>query len=330
MPVGLFSIYWDFQNSGKYTGTPTRQKVKNDLDAQGTFLDLPRLPRETNASYFKRLQSVLPLRGGPDHDGLVHGITRELGLEEKIGLKISPVSASGKWLAPSPHVEVTATELILYSSYTDEDTNTIDTTIDIFNRGDGYLLEDVVSQIQSSQYFVAELGGQMTGKEKSAGLFPGSSATVVSKEWVPANTFFYLSNQDIIPGTLYFSEKEVFASEFSTAIATPLSTGFTISWAVTDFVTRTGEYYVDYSAGTVNVKTSASGRGTCRYVYRQFPWYVRWSPVAVYSLRDTNYRDMVFEDETMLDNSVQQGLPSAEGVEVYTQVFERSPCLWGD
>ena len=353
MPASTFSLYWDLENDGKYTGTPQRYKIKNDIDAHGTFFDLQRLPGEANASYFKRLQSVIPLRAGPDHHGLVHGITRELGLEEKIGLKISPVSVFGRWLAPAPHVEITATQIILYSYYESDTNNVVDTTIEIFDHGDGYLLEDVVSQIQSSQYFVAELGSQMTGKEKSNGLFPGSAATVVSKEFVPSTTFFALQHGDIIPGTLFFSEKSIFAKEVSTVMATALATadpnrtiydhdfsggtysidptaqGWTLSWAVSELVTNQGEYFVDYESGNVSVETTASGRGTCRYIYRQYPWYVRWSPVAVYSLRDTDYREKVFEDEKMLDNSTQKGLPSSEGVEVYTQIFEKSPCLWG-
>lgn len=354
MAAGTFSLYWNLQNSGKYTGTPKRQRIRNDLDAHGSFLDLPRLSGEGNQGYYKRLQSVLPLRAGSDHDGLVHGVTRELGLQEKIGIKISPVSSGGSWLAPSPHVEITSTQIILYSSYVSDTDNTIDRTIDIFDHGEGYLVEDVISLIQSSEYFVAELGEDMTGQEKSNGLFPGSSSTLVSREWVPANTFFALRNQDIVVGSLYFSEKEVFAKEVSTAVATNLSNadptrsffqsgfsgtdfdfdptaeGLSFTWAITERVTYNGEYFVDYERGLVTVKNSARGRGTCRYLYRNFPWYVRWSPVAVYSLRDDNYRDKVFEDEAMLNNSTQQGLASSEGVEVMTQVFERSPCLWGE
>lgn len=354
MSVGTFSLYWDLQNSGKYTGTPQRQRIKNDLDAQGTFLDLPRLAEESNHNYFKRLQSVIPLRGGPDHDGLVNGIARELGLDNKIGIIISPVSAGTAYSAPSPHVEITATHINLYSEYVSPTDNTIDKSIDIFNHGDGYLVGDVISEIQSSEFFVADLGADMTGSEKSNGLFPGSSSTVVNREWVPANTFFYLKNSDVLPGSLYFTEKNVFQTELSTFRAVnlaqadpnrsffqsgfsgtdfdfdPTATGLTLTWAITDLVTRPGEYFVDYENGTVIVKTSASGRGTCRYLFRDFPWYVRWSPVVVYSLRDENYKDEIFEVETMLDNSTKQGLAASEGVQVLTQVFERSPCLWGE
>jgi hypothetical protein len=330
MPVGIFSIYWDAENSDRYTGVPTRQRTRNDLDSHGTFLDLVRLPAEGDVSYYKRLQSVFPLRGGANYEGLVHGVTRELGLEEQIGIKISPVTAGGKWNAPAPHVEITATDIILYSSYTNSTTYTIDKTIDIFDHGAGYLLEDVITEIQSSEYFVAELGSYVTGKEKANGLFAGYSAVVVEQEVVPASNYFILEHSDIIPGSLYFVEKDVFENELSTALASAITDGFTITWAVSTEVTVDGDYYIDYDTGIVTSKLFASGRGTCRYMYRDFPWYVRWSPVVIYSLRDTNYRDKVFEDETILDNSVKDGLVTNEGVEVYTQVFQKSPCLWGE
>jgi len=330
MSISKFSIFWEVQNAGKYTGTPVLQPTKNDLDAHGSFLGLKRLPAESNTNYYKRLQSVLPLRGSSEHHGLVHGITRELGLDEKIGIVITPVSSGGTWTAPSPHVEITAVAINLYSSYTDADTNTLDTTIDIFGHGSGYLIEDVVSAISASGYFTATLGTGMTGKEKSNGLFPGCSTEVVQKEWVPPNTYFALENNDIVPGTLYFTEYDIFSSELSYSLASSLSGGFTIAWAVSSLVTQSGDYFVDYKNGIVTAYRSASGRGTCRYIYRQFPWYVRWSPVVVYNLRDTNYRSKVFEDETMNDNSVQDGLVTNEGSQVYSQVFDRSPCLWGE
>jgi hypothetical protein len=330
MPASKFSIYWDAQNSDKYTGVPILQKTRNDLDAHGTFLGLERLPAEANDSYYRRLQSVLPLRGGANHEGLVHGVTRDLGLFEYIGIRISPVSSSGVWSAPSPYVEITASSIILYSSYTDANTNTIDKTINIFDHGSGYLLEDVITEIQSSEFFLAELGPSMTGGEKANGLFPGSSSTVVNKEWIPANNYFALENPDVIPYTLYFTEKDVFTTELSDHLATLPDNGMSFSWAVSTTVTQMGEYFVDYKNGIVTAYKSASGRGTCRYIYRNFPWDVRWSPVVVYSLRDEVYKDQIFEDESMPNDLVEDGLATAEGVEVYTQLFERSPSLWGE
>jgi hypothetical protein len=332
MSTSTFSIYWEVTNSGKYTGTPVTLHTKSALDDHGALLDLKRLPEEDNVSYYKRLQSVIPLRAGSHQEGLVHGITRELGLEEKIGIRISPISSSGKWVAPAPHMEITASTLTLYSAYyeEDDDSNEVDTEVDLFDHGDGYLMGDVVSEINGSQYFVAELGSYMDGTEKSSGLLPGSSMEVVLQEWVHPNTHFFLENDDIIPGSLFFTEREVFSIELSSALATPLDGGLTFTWAVSTPVVESGQYFVDYKTGKVTCYDTPSGAGTCRYVYRSFPWLVRWSPIIVYSLRDDSYREKIFESETMTDNSTRRGLANSEGVEIYTQVFEKSPCLWGE
>jgi len=313
MPAVKFSMFWEVAVADQYIGTAAEQRTKNDLDAHGTFLDLPRLPREEGVSYIKRLRSVIPLRGGSDQAGLVHGITRELGLDEKVGMKITPIASGSVWLAPSPHVEVTATTLTLYSEYYNEDNYTVDRTIDIFDQGSGYLMGDLVNQVQLSQYFVAELGPYMTGDEKSNGLIQDSSAVVIEKEWVPGNSYFFLENTDVIETSLFFTEKAVFTTEVASA----------------DLVVAEGDYYVDYPSATVTSYGSASGRSTCRYVYRDFPWRIKWSPVTVYSLRDDNYREKLFESEYMLDGSTRQGVVSDEGSQVYSQVFDRATSLWG-
>lgn len=332
MSSASLSIMFRIETAGVYTGTLEAQRTKNDLDAHGMFLDLRRLPGESGVSYFKRLMSVVPLRAGSNQEGLVHGATRELGLEEKVGIIISPTLLGGVTVAPSPFVEVTATELILYSRYSSSDssTNVVDRRIDIFGHGDGYLLHDVLLQIQQSAFFTATLGDYTTGYEKSCGLMPTSSNKVIEKEWVPPGTYFRLKNRGIVPGTLTFTEVDVFRSELSPAVA-GCSTGpsFSIAFSITTPVVSEGQYYIDYPRGVVTTYTTGSGFGSCRYAFSNFPLRIKWSPVSVYSLRDPIYREKVFEMEEMPDNVERETIVSPEGKEVYDQVFSKSPSLWG-
>ena len=315
MATASFSLFWDVENSGRYTGVPVLQRPGNDLDSHGAMLDLPRLSDEDGVSYLKRLRSIIPLRAGSDQEGLVHGITRDLGLTEKVGIKVTPIYISGSsWTAPSPHIEVTATELILYSEYLTSSSNTVDQRIDIFSYGDGYLVEDLVSKILTSSYFVAEAGPYMTGKEKSSNLIPGKSAVTVYKERVLGATYFLLEHRDLVEGSFSFTEKEIFEEEVASEA----------------LVTQVGQYYIDYPDGSVTCYSTPSGGGTCRYVYRELPWRIHWSPIAVYSLRDLDYREKLFESEAMLDGTTQYGLVTAEGSSVYEQLFSRSNCLWGE
>jgi hypothetical protein len=330
MSSGSVSIFWKVSTGTTYTGVPVDVNTKNDLDALGILLDLRRLPGEIGADYVKRLLSVMPLRGNATQEGLVHGVTRELGLDERIGIEISPVSYGNVWAAPSPYVEVTSTTVTLYSSYTSSTDNTVDVQVDIFDHGEGYLVSDLLERLNTSSYFVAELGPGMTGEEKSNGLIPTNSNVTAPREFVPPSTYFFLNHSDLIPGTLTFSEKEVFKTELSPELDTNPTDGVALAWSVNTPVTGDGQYYVDYKRGVVTSFLSPTTRGYCRYIYRDFPFRIRWSPVVVYSLRDTNYKEKVFEDETMPDDSERHGLVTDEGRQVYQDVFARSPSMWGD
>lgn len=330
MTTKKFSIYFGITQGTTYIGTPTQLSTKNDLDGHGIFFDLKRLPREVGVDYYKRLRSVIPLRAGAHQEGLVHGITRELGLEEQTALKITPVTHNGTWLAKSPRVDVTSTKITLYSQYEDDGTNTVDIEVDIIDHGEGYLLEDLVEALQASEYFDVTLGSQMTGKEKSLGLIPSSSGKIVENETIQLTKFYFFDRDDILPGSLFFEDTDTYESEVSPAVATGLTTdGFTFSFSISTPVSTSGEYFVDYEEGSILSYDAPPRRTKCRYVYRDFPFRARWSPLAVYNLREAEYRGKVFETENMLDGSSKEGLVTAEGKQIYDEIFRKSPCLWG-
>lgn len=331
MTTKKLSFYFEISTGSTYIGTPVQLSNKNDLDRHGVQLDLKRLPRETGVDYYKRLRGVVPLRGGAHQEGVVHGVTRELGLEEQVALRITPVTHNGEWLAPSPRVDVTSTKITLYSDYQDDGTNTIDVEVDIFDHGSGYLLEDLLEALQVSEYFDSALGVNMTGKEKSLGLIPSSSTKIIQDEFVQLNKFYLLDRGDIVPGSLYFEELEVYQYELSQGTTTGLtSNGLTFMFSITNPVKADGEYFVDYREGSITSYQAPSLRTRCRYAYRDFPFRIRWSPVSVYNLREVEYRGKVFETETMLDNSSKEGLLTAEGKEIYDIIFRKSSSLWGE
>jgi len=299
---------------GKSKTAPVELPTRNLLDEHGNFLDLKRLPGERNDAYYRRLMSVFPLRASSTREGLVHGITRELGLEEAIGLRIMPaINGDGEWIPTAPRVEVSSTKITLYSTYYDEDNFVIDTEVDIFDHTDVYLLRHVVNKINYSPNFEAELGPHVTGNEIAAGLMGTDSQYLVTDARVPSSRQFFLEHADLVGGSIYFLEKEVFRRQVGTE----------------GEVTEEGTFFVDPARGTVSVYSIPSGAGVARYYYRRFPLYVSWSPITVYSVRDEEYRDRLFETEVGGDNSPQRGVVSYEGSRVYRQIFDKSPCLWG-
>jgi hypothetical protein len=329
MATKKLSFFFEIEATSQYIGTPVSLRTKNDLDAHGVLLDLKRLPDEVGVDYYKRLRAVVPLRAGAHQEGMVHGITRELGLEEQTALKITPVPSGTAYLAPSPRVDVLPTKIILYSEYWADDTYVVDVEVDIFDHGEGYLLTDLVDALQTSEYFDVELGSSMTGQEKSMGLIPGSSSVLVLDEITPVANQFYLDRDNLVPDSISFQDTDTYDTEVSPAVATNPSTGMTLSFAITTPVAAEGQYFVDYEQGFVISYQTPPAQSSCRYIYRDFPWRARWSPLGVYSLRDTYYRDKVFEDEIMQDGSTREGLVTAEGKNVYDIIFTKSPSLWG-
>lgn len=324
------SFYFEISQGTTYVGTPVQLSNKNDLDNHGVKLDLKRLPRENGVDYYKRLRSVIPLRAGAHQEGLVHGITRELGLEEKTALKITPTTYGDGWLARSPRVDITSTKITLYSQYEDDGTNVIDVEVDIIEHGDGYLLNDLVETLQVSEYFDISLGSGMTGKEKSLGLIPSSSNKITEDEVIQLTKFYFLDRADVVPGSLSFEDLRVYETEVTPIVNSGLTgTGVTFSFGINTTVGSDGEYYVNYKEGSVLSYLAPAARTKCRYAYRDFPFRVRWAPLAVYNLKEEEYREKVFERETMLDNTSKEALVTAEGKEIYDIIFRKSPSMWG-
>jgi hypothetical protein len=303
---------------------------KSDLDGHGIHLDLPRLENEDGVSYYKRLRSVIPQRGGPHKRGLVAAITRELGYEQKMAIEIEPKTVNGEWIAQSPHVEVTSTKIILYTRYVSSTDNDIEMELDRYDHGSSYLLNGLMDLLHNSEYFISTLTTYMTGNEESYGLIPETSAKVVRDQVVPPTTFFTLDYQNIIPGTLFFDDNEIFNYEASPEVASLASEGVSMAFSLNQYTTKYGEYYVDYKNGLVRVHSAPVRYERCRYMYRRFPFTIWWSPVAVYSTRDTEYRAKLFETETLPSNETRYGLITDHGRIVYSTAFEKSLSLWGE
>ncbi len=75
----------------EYTGEFVHVEIENSFDEWGRLLDLPRIPTENPSAHKTRLLDVFTHRAGYDHQGLVYGYNRELGLTTyDPGLVIKP------------------------------------------------------------------------------------------------------------------------------------------------------------------------------------------------------------------------------------------------
>lgn len=293
---------------------PQRHAIVNRFDEHGDLFSLDRLPYETNPDFKKRIIDLSVHPGGPNYEGLANNLARELGAPRKLALTIDLIRGSdGSPLAPGPRVDILADRMILYSSWRDYDDYVVDKEINIYDLGcDGYSLNGLVQEINTSEYFMAAMSARIRPNLHSATLIRGTSYNKISDDIVAVDQQTVLTKQNLLPGTAWFSDKIVFSTE------------------VFDHEPESnGEYYIDYSRGLVRSYAVSTGDAVCGYAYCEFPYKVDCSLVHIYSLGDQNYLDKLFHKEELPSGEEINALPNTEGAEVLHQVFKKAPVFWG-
>lgn len=295
---------------------PQTHNVVGSLDQIGQLVDLSRLDGERLDNYKHRVLDVYVNRANATYRGLINGITRELGMLQFDALTIS-AKAGSAGLPESPRIVVDSTEVILYNKWDSPTDFEEDKRINIFKRsGDtynGFFIEDLISQINSSTYFSATIGVGVDPKTRSNNLIRTSSDNVVSSEFIPPATAFRFANQNIISGTLFFEEVEIFKTLKNTETE----------------VVEPGDYFVNFTTGRVVVKTVPSGNGRVRYVSRNIPFVAPASPIFAVDFKDPKYKSEVFRQETLPGGETVEGIPRAEAVDIINELFSISFQYWG-
>lgn len=292
------------------TYTPVRKQIVNAFDHFGMLLGLPRIPNERNAEYRKRLLTVFSQRAGAHSQGLINGITRELGLEQYDALSVATSSTE------NPRVVITDTNVYLYSDWTNSDTFTLEKQIDTYSRdGDGYYLSDLADAISLSTHFSAAVIAGVDGHVQSGTLLRTDSRIWVDNfEVKPFNTFS-LGNTILVDGTVTFSSngRKSFVNEV----------------ASTSQVVADGDYYIDYTNGVCFCYTAPANDVTCRYQYDQMPMLVKASPVMLYEFGSEEFRKMIFNQLDLYDGTTVDGLPDPEAVDFINELLSAKSQLWG-
>lgn len=294
--------------------TPVRRNVVNKFDSQGNLLTVDRLPVETNAEFRQRMLDMSVHRGDPTYEGLINNLSRAFGCPRYHALTIDlTVGSDGSPLAPRGRVDILADRVVLYSDWQSSDTYTIDAEINIYDLGaDGFYLNELVNEINSSQYFTASIQTGVRSNIHSSNLVRGTSYNSAVTEYIYGHTQHKFQNTHIIPETLWFSEeKNVFTTEVSTEPAAD------------------GEYYVDYINSYVVTYNIPSGEGICGYAWNDFPMKVDASLVHAYSFQDENFTKKLFHQE-QTDAGDVNGLPNKEGAEIFHQLYKEANIFWGE
>lgn len=293
---------------------PERQQVLNPFDFIGEQESLLRLPNENNAEYKQRIMDLEVHKGGPSYNGIVNNLSRSFGYPRLKCLTITlNTDTYGVYLAASPKVDVLANRIILYSDWRPTGTEVIDKEILFYSPDDdGFFIEDLVSEINSSTCFSATLENGIRPNLYSTNLIQQSSSVSINGDVIQNNKRTKLSADIIAKDSLVFEELDIFKTEVLTTPSSP------------------GEYLVDYLNGTIESFSIPSGQQEVSYYYCNFPLVFDYSLVKVYTLQDENFLNELFNKETSVSGEEINTLLNTEGSEIFNQLYNEVPVFWGE
>lgn len=285
-------------------GYPVVKTTWNALDEFGLLLSLPRLSGESNKNYKHRLMDVSVHRANSSINGLVYGITRELGYSLFNPIRIDPkMRYGGKFFPRDPMIEFSHSIVRLYSDYSNR---VIDTEIDRYEPGGNYeflgLLVDGINI--HSTYFEAELLLEDYRWTRSMTILNQSNRVTVSRT-SEGSTRVQL-HPFICNGTFYSSDTKTFRQE---VIGTPGSLGL---------------YSIDYNRGVLSSYTIPPLDSVIQYQYIKYPWKPVASPVICCSIPHEDFKKKMYEQE-----GDSYGLPTTLGVDIINELMSVYPQCWG-
>jgi hypothetical protein len=290
---------------------PTQKDIWNEFDELGAIVSLERSKGEENWEFRRRIFDTLVNRANASYRGLVNGVTRELGLSLYDCLSIVPkTNSDDSFLAADPCVRFEGAYVYLYSDYTN---GILDHKIDRYEQGGNYEhLYRLVDFINQTVYFEAHLVPGVDRNARSMVLFNQSNRKRDTND-VPQSTKFKLENPYIVDGTLYFSDRSVFAVEKSTEAE----------------VMSPGEFYVNYQTGMVVCNQVPDQGAWARYYYTETPFVAKASPVVLVDINQESFKVKMFEQILQDDGTFEHGLPTKLGADLINELLSVVPMYWG-
>jgi hypothetical protein len=294
------------------SGTTTSQNVFNELDEFGLLLGQPRLTGERNAQYKQRLARVFSERANSTYRGLIHGITRNLGLNLFNALTITALETGGSFTAPNPAIIFNEAFVYLYSDFENE---ILDRTIDRFDpAGTAFYLTDLIDRINESTYFSASLNSGIDPYTRSMTILNQASHITITNESVPSTRRFELENTNIVKGTIFFSDRVI----FKTLVASESE------------VNAPGKYFVNHKIGLIISYDPAIADTSVRYEYLKNPIITKASPVIIHNMQSLDFKVKLFEQVLADDGTYINGLPTSLGANLINELLSVYPVYWGE
>ena len=281
--------------------------VFNELDRHGLLLNLPRLKGEKNAEYKQRLLDVFVHKANSSYMGLIHGMTRELGLKIRQEFVITPVDT-----ATNPYAAIVFkdTRCCIYQDYYNSPTLEIDRwSLD----GGGYTLLELKEKIAGTGLFAVADTQDIDLSQRSMTIFDQSSVKQVARENLSGKSnIINLNNSGL------FRDKEYV---FSTTLKKKLPSDNTDAL-------KANEYRIDYSSGKIECgKAPESGSGI-RYEYRDDIFKVSSSTVIIANLQEQEFKKFMFRQIAQSDGSHVNGHPTEFGTDIINELISLYPTTY--
>ena len=283
---------------------------RNQFDELGSLLSLQRLKDEKNYEYKRRIQNAAVYTSNSTYQGLINGITRELGLSLFNAITVNPkVNGSQEFVADDPYIKFDGAYLYLYSDYAN---NELACTIDRFQQGGNYEhLTSLVNIINQTSSFEASLVTGIDPYTRSMTILNQSNRNIVKLELIPLSTKFKLNNKHV--SKCFFSNRSTFRTE---VVAEAL-------------VLNPGEYYINYSKGIVTVFNMPNKNEYAKYEYTQYPFTAIASPVILHDINKESFKVKMFSQILQDDGSYAHGLPTEIGTDIINELISVTPMYYG-
>lgn len=302
------------------TGTPTVTNVFNQFDDQALLVSLVRLPGETNRELKQRIADVYTHRANTTYQGLIFGITRELGLSMYKPFRIYPRKTGNSFIAEEPIIEFDGPYVRLWRDYSN---SVLEMEIDRAEQsGNAYLLHNLANYInQNSNYFLVDLVDDTVKYNRSMSILNQVSVREVLSEIIPNSKKFTLqypgiSTSDsggmIILSTAFFSDRNTFKTRVDTVAA----------------VNAPGTYYINRYTGDVVVFDTPIQNTTIRYQLIIDYWRPLASPVIIHNLQSDNVKRKMYEQVLADDGSTVDGVPTVYGASIINSLHSVYPLYY--
>lgn len=291
---------------------PSSRAVWNQFDELGLLLGVQRLTEEKNWEYKRRLFDTYTHRANSTYQGLINGISRELGCPLYTPVVIYPRRdpGTGLYLATDPYIKIDGASVYLYVDHTND---VVEYRIDRFEKANFDKLGWLVDQINSCTYFGAVLTDEDYYYKNSMVLLNQSNRTEVF-EPIRQSTKFKLAYMNIVPGTVTFQYGPgVFAREV------PLEAS----------VVSSGQYWIDYVNGIVCCYSMPNVGTVVRYEYVTDQWKPLASDIIIHDINSENFKTKLFEQILQDDGTYAHGLPTELGTDLINELLAVSPQYWG-